>query len=68
MGVFDKKFKELIAEYDQANQQNEMEQAKLQSFLASRFRLSQSEIGQALVEMMEKDQARRINQRKISIR
>jgi len=68
MGIFDKKFRALVAEYDQANQQNEMEQAKLQSFLAQRFRLSQSEIGQVLAEMMEKDQAQRINQRKIRIR
>lgn len=50
-----RKLKDMIARCEEIDQNNEMNRAQLQRDLAHRFRLSNSEMGEILAEMMEKD-------------
>ena len=67
-GILYKKMKELIATCEQIDYQNEINRAQLQADLSRRFRLSNSEIGQVLSDMMEKDIIEKENRYKIRVR
>jgi hypothetical protein len=70
MSEFDiyEKIRKLIDSMEELDMQNDVNRAMLQYELARRFRLSNSEIGQILADMMEKDRLKKINRYKLKIR
>jgi hypothetical protein len=64
MGVFDNKLKQLLQQaHDELNVRNEMETNKLNTYIARRFRLSESEIGELLATHIE-----RVNKQKCRLK
>jgi len=68
MGILEQRFKEALDRYNQLNMQQDMQSAKVQGELARGFRLSKSDIGNILAEMMEKDQVEKMSRRRIRLR
>ena len=67
-GILYRKLRDLIASCEQLDMQNEINRAQLQSELANRFRLTRSEIGQILADMMEQDIIRKENRLRVRLR
>jgi hypothetical protein len=63
-----RKLRGLIDKCEQMDYQNEVNRARLQAELSSKFRLTNSEMGQIISEMMERDIIEKENRLKIRIR
>jgi|GEM_PF-3750232 len=66
-GVLYQKIRELIGRCEEIDMRNEIERGRLQAYLASRLRLSNSEIGEVLAAMMEEDARRKENRLGVKI-
>lgn len=67
-GLIYRKIKDMINKCEDIDAQNEIKRIKLQQYLASRLRFSNSEIGEILAKMQEEDIRRKRNRLGIRIR